>query len=100
MQAVADQTEGIKQRIDAAMAFAELSQEALETKVAMSRSTLNRKRRGEYDFNLGELYEVAKATGVPVWFLQRGWDGWREGFSPEELRQIEASLPEVDPQGD
>lgn len=85
--------EAIRQRVDAALRYAGLSQEELIAQVKFSRSTYNRRRDGKYEWEEGKLYEVAKACGVPLWFLAHGWDGWRVETSPAELRQIADGLP-------
>jgi hypothetical protein len=94
-----DRSEEMKQRVDAALAYGDLDQDDVDAhpEISLSRSSLNRRRNGEYDFQMGELYEIAAATGVPVWFLRYGWDGWKKELSPDELRQIADSLPPGDP---
>lgn len=78
-----------KQRVDAALAFAEMSQEELEEKVGFSRSTFYRRRYVEgYSFKEGELYEIAQKCGVPMWFLEHGW----LGKNPQEVKQAVEDL--------
>lgn len=89
-----EQRRTTKQRVDAALAYGELSQIELTERIKMSRSTLNRRRREEgHTFGEGELYEIAQKCGVPLWFLERGWEGWRDEIkSPEDLEALAGEL--------
>jgi len=59
----------------------------------MSEATLVRLERGDRSIKRGELLVIAEACGVPMWFLEHGWQGWSKEVSPEELRQIADELP-------
>lgn len=95
-----ERSDKMKRRVDAALKYAGMSQSDLEEKVDFSRSTFNRRRKGDYNFNKGELHEIAEATGVPEWFLTDGWAGWRKPFNRRELEELIDSLPPDDPPGE
>jgi transcriptional regulator with XRE-family HTH domain len=92
-----EQSEEIKRRVNAALRYADLSQQQFEDEVNWSRSTLTRRLNGSIEFSFGELAEIAKVTDTPLWFLQWGWEGWSRGHSPEEIQRILDSLPPDDP---
>lgn len=50
--------------------------------------TLGKVERGERDLEDHEVPVIAKATGVPEWFLQRGFDG--EDTEPELAEVVES----------
>lgn len=42
----------------------------------MSPSTLQRIERGDRQLKTGEALLIEKKTGVPVWFLEGGWENY------------------------
>jgi hypothetical protein len=86
--------EAIAKRVDGALRYADMTQQELEEEVEFSRSTLNRRREGTYEWEDGQLYEISKATGVPLWFLTDGWEGWVKSMTPDQLRNLADSLPD------
>ena len=97
MDCMAAKPEEMRKRVRAALGYAGLSQTALEEKVKLSRSSVYRRSKGDYSFESGELFEIAEACNVPLWFLKYGWEGWRgnatgqpedagePGSTPEDL---------------
>lgn len=92
--------EAIKQRVDAALYYAGMTQEELVEKIKPSRSTYNRRRDGSYEWTEGLLYEIGKACKVPLWFLEDGWEGWRKAITPDELRKLVDELLPGEPPDD
>jgi transcriptional regulator with XRE-family HTH domain len=55
--------------------------------IEMSEATLVRLERGDRLIKRRELREIAETCGVPMWFLEGGWDGWA-GEVKEAAQQI------------
>src|SRR4051812_44823552 len=65
-------------RIRAARAYGRLSQPDLAKVLEASEGTVKNIELGKREPKRSELLAVAEACKVPMWFLERGWDGWRE----------------------
>jgi len=59
-----------------------------------SEPTLQRIELGDRAVKRPELLAIAEACKVPMWFLERGWDGWRSTEPSEgEMGTGEAKEP-------
>lgn len=84
----------MRHRVDAAMAYAGLNADELAERLKFSKSSLNRKRIGEYEWRPGDLFEIARVCRVPLWFLRSGWPP----ATAEELREVGENLPDGPPE--
>lgn len=65
-------------RVRAARAYAKLDLDKLAKPLPFSWRTLSRIESGTRTLRVPEALIVAETTGVPLWFLLYGWDGWEE----------------------
>jgi len=92
-------TSEIGRRIRTARAYAGFRNRAnLAERLELSKETVQRIESGEREVKRSELLAIAEACEVPMWFLEKGWEGWRETargvkeeptpHSPRELRRL------------
>lgn len=90
-------------RIRAARHYAGLSRLDLARRLEIHERTQINSELGNRHVKGPELETIAKATGVPMWFLEGGWDGWRatgpgeaggsrSGSTDEKARQAKGDL--------
>jgi len=82
-------------RIRAARVYSGLSRLQLATKLEVSERTQTNTELGKRHVPRPELLAIAESCGVPMWFLEQGWDGWQEesidDVGRRALRGIEGS---------
>lgn len=89
----------IGRRVRAARAYAGFRNRAtLAQRLELSKETVQRIEGGEREVKRSELLAIAEACEVPMWFLEEGWEGWREAsgdageeptpHSPRDLRGL------------
>jgi transcriptional regulator with XRE-family HTH domain len=83
------ESSNIGRRIRAAEAFGGFAgRRELAEAIESSPSTLQRIESGARTAKRAELLAIAEACEVPVWFLERGWDGWRDAGAPKDVDAI------------
>lgn len=70
----------------------------LAERLEVSKETVQRIEGGQREVKRSELLAIAEACGVPMWFLEDGWEGWRgtagtsteepEPHSPRDLKRL------------
>lgn len=70
-------------RIRAARLYAGMSRLELAKHLEIHERTQVNSELGNREVKRPELAAIADATGVPMWFLEGGWDGWRSTGSDE-----------------
>lgn len=71
-----EEGEALKKRIEAARAYAGFaSQGDLGKAIDMHPKSFQRRLRGEYSFRRADLLAIAEVCEVPMWFLERGFEG-------------------------
>lgn len=78
-------------RIRAARGYAKLSQPDLAKVLEVSDGTVKNIELGRREPKRSELLAIADACKVPIWFLERGWEGWRgdvDDLAGRALREI------------
>jgi transcriptional regulator with XRE-family HTH domain len=86
-------------RIRTARAYAGLrNRSTLAERLEVSKETVQRMEGGQREVKRSELLAIAEACGVPMWFLENGWEGWRsktgapadepEPHSPRDLKRL------------
>jgi transcriptional regulator with XRE-family HTH domain len=83
----------IPARLRAARAYAELSQPELAERIQLGEVTYAKCERGQRAVPRRELLAIAEACGVPMWFLEGGWDGWRGDVEDAARQALEAVPP-------
>lgn len=69
---------GVEKMIRASRAYGDVSREQLGSALEVSLDTIKRIEVGTRKPKRGELMAIAEVTHVPLWFLERGWDGWQD----------------------
>jgi hypothetical protein len=65
----------------------------------MSESTLQRIEHDDRPVKRAELLAIAEVCKVPMWFLESGWDGWREAPPPGAVdEEARAALNDIEGQ--
>ena len=86
-------------RIRTARAYAGFrNRSSLAERLEVSKETVQRIEGGQREVKRSELLAIAEACGVPMWFLEGGWEGWRAAtgaaaeeptpHSPRELKRL------------
>lgn len=75
----------IARRVRAARIYGGLSRRDLARRLEVSEGTLINTELGKRHAPRPELLAIAEACDVPMWFLERGWDGWRSETSVDDL---------------
>lgn len=77
-------------RIRAARGFAGgKSQQELAEALEMSDRTFKEIELGRRKAKRSELLAIAEACEVPLWFLERGWEGWRGSLEDDARHAVE-----------
>jgi transcriptional regulator with XRE-family HTH domain len=90
-------------RVKAARGYGGLSQPQLAKVLEMSDGTVKAIEGGRRVAKRSELLAIAEATGVPMWFLEGGWEGWRAtrpGAGDDVDREGRAALEDLDQRAD
>jgi transcriptional regulator with XRE-family HTH domain len=82
-------------RLRAARAFAGLTQPQLAERLELGEVTYASSERGVRDVPRRELLAIAEATGVPMWFLEGGWENY-PGSVDATARRALAQLEDDD----
>lgn len=74
-------------RIRAARTYSRLSRKQIADHLEVSERTVTETELGNRSASRPELLAIAEATGAPMWFLERGWDGWQKE-SAESIDEV------------
>lgn len=75
----------IGRRVRAARAYAGFrNRAALAARLELSKETVQRIEGGQREVKRSELLAIAEACGVPMWFLEDGWEGRQGAEVPAE----------------
>lgn len=78
--------------VEAARAYADISsQKKLARAAGLDPSYLTRRLSGRYPWKPGDLLAIARATGVPEWFLEHGWEGANRADVMAAIEETEAA---------
>lgn len=73
---------GLQHRIRAARCFAKLKQRELAKLLDISEQTQKNSEAGKRTPKKPEREAIARATGVPEWFLEGGWENYPGATQP------------------
>jgi hypothetical protein len=93
----------MRRRLEAARGYGGFrGREDFGVAVDMSPSTQQRVERGDRALGPAERLLISKVCDVPEWFLEGGWDGWRqEDGDPTEIQRTgEAAKAQLERAGD
>jgi transcriptional regulator with XRE-family HTH domain len=79
-------------RLRAARAYANLTQEELAEQLGVDSQTIKRRESGKQEPKKAERIAVATITGVPLAFIENGWEGVTAQPDDERIRQAAALL--------
>lgn len=82
-------------RIQAARAYAGLTQPQLAERLGIAVETIKRREKGTHDPNKGERIAIASICGVPASFMEHGFGMYEESDVIRRLERIEAMLREL-----
>jgi transcriptional regulator with XRE-family HTH domain len=89
--------DGIARRLRAARGYGKLSQPALAQELEISEGTVKNIELGKRAPKRSELLAIAEACSVPMWFLERGWNGWQETTAAGDVdAEGKAALRDLD----
>lgn len=80
-------------RLRAARAYAGLTQPELASRIELGQVTYALSEKGQRSTPRRELLAIAEACGVPMWFLEGGWDAWRGEVDAAGKRALESVPP-------
>jgi len=87
----------VGRRIRAARVYSRLSRKQLAERLEVSERTEVESELGNRHVPRPELLAIAEACEVPMWFLERGWDGWQaedvDDLGHRAVRDIEDRPP-------
>lgn len=68
--------------------YADLSRQELADHLEVSERTQINTELGKRHIPRPELLAIAEACDVPMWFLEGGWEGWREAGDVGDIQRL------------